>query len=241
MKIKLRYGFCHTIVLDKDSKFFGVCHEALNLLHINCHILSGDNHNPMIVEQVNRYLTKGLKIMTNKRDSVRVALEGILLLLYAWNSCPIPGTGISRSLITVSCEFAFLIDYSTNKHWELTSSPTSMESYPRDLATRLSALCEVAQLLIEEHRAYHCELIHSRCPDPRTYSVGNIMFACCATRSDAVKGRVDKLTYAFTGPWRITAICKGALYKLKHCSTPHQKEKKHASDLTPYPLELIPF
>jgi len=26
MKILLRYGFCHTIVLDKDSKFFGVCH-----------------------------------------------------------------------------------------------------------------------------------------------------------------------------------------------------------------------
>jgi hypothetical protein len=25
MKIILRYGFCHTCVLDKDSKFFGVC------------------------------------------------------------------------------------------------------------------------------------------------------------------------------------------------------------------------
>ncbi len=25
MKIILRYGFCHTIVLNKDSKFFGVC------------------------------------------------------------------------------------------------------------------------------------------------------------------------------------------------------------------------
>ncbi len=25
MKIIMRYGFCHTIVLDKDSKFFGMC------------------------------------------------------------------------------------------------------------------------------------------------------------------------------------------------------------------------
>ena len=80
MKIQLRYGFCHTVVLDKDSKFFGVCREALDLLQINCHVLSGDNHNPMIVERVNRYLTKGLKIMTNERDSVRIALEAILLL-----------------------------------------------------------------------------------------------------------------------------------------------------------------
>ena len=32
--------------------------------------------------------------MTNERDSVRVALELLLLLLYAWNSCPVPGTEI---------------------------------------------------------------------------------------------------------------------------------------------------
>jgi hypothetical protein len=49
------------------------------------------------------------------------------------------------------------------------------------------------------------------------------------------------LIYTFTGPWHITASLKGALYKLKHCSTPHRKEKKHASNLSPYPLELIPF
>ncbi len=195
----------------------------------------------MIVERVNRYLTKGLKIMTNERDSVRIALEAILLLLYAWNSCPIPGTDISRSLVAVGREFAFPIDYSTNKHWELTSSPTSVESYSRDLATRLSALREVAHLLVNEHRAYHRELINSRRPDPRTYSVGDIVFARRATRSDAAKGRVDKLTYAFTGPWRITALLKGTSYELEHCSTPNRKEKKHASDLSPYPLELIPF
>jgi hypothetical protein len=116
-----------------------------------------------------------------------------------------------------------------------------VESYSRDLATCLSALREAAQLLVQEHRAYHCELINSRCPDPRTYSTGNIVFACHATQSDAAKGRVDKSTYTFTGPWRITAILKGALYKLEHCSTPYQKEKKHASNLSPYPLDLIPF
>jgi hypothetical protein len=67
MKIQLRYGFCHTVVLDKDGKFFGVCREALDLLQINRHALSSENHNPMIVERVKRYLTKGLKVMTNER------------------------------------------------------------------------------------------------------------------------------------------------------------------------------
>ena len=107
-------GFCHAIVLDKDSKFYSVYREALNLFHINCHILLGDNHNPMMVKCVNWYLIKGLKIMTNERDSVRVALKAILLLLYAWNSCPIPDTDVSCSLIAVGRKFAFPINYSTN-------------------------------------------------------------------------------------------------------------------------------
>jgi hypothetical protein len=123
MKIQLHYGFCHTIVLDKDSKFNNVCLEALDLLHLNCHTLSGNNHNPMMVKCVNRYLTKGLKIMTNERNSIHIAHKAILLLLYAWNSCPIPGTNISCSLVAVGCEFVFPNDYSTNKHWEFTSSP----------------------------------------------------------------------------------------------------------------------
>jgi len=98
MQILLCYGFCHTAVLDKDSKFFGVCREALDLLQIHCHVLSGLNHNPMLVERINRYLNKGLRVMCNECDSVRVALEAILLLLYAWNSCPVPGTDIPPSL-----------------------------------------------------------------------------------------------------------------------------------------------
>jgi hypothetical protein len=241
MKILLRYGFCHTVVLDKDSKFFGVCREAIDLLKINCHVLSSANHNPMIVERVNRYLTKGLKIMCNERDSVRVALEAILLLLYAWNSCPVPGTDISRSLVAVGREFTFPIDFSSGKHWELTSSPSTVVSYSKELATRLAACRQVAELLVREQRSYHRELINARRPDPCIYSIGDIVFARRAVKSDAARGNVDKLQYAFTGPWRVTAALPGASYELEHCDKTLKKEKKHASDLSPYPTELIPF
>jgi hypothetical protein len=124
MKTLLQYGFCHIAVLDKDSKFFGVCCEPLDLLQINCHILSSANHNPMLVEQINCYLYKGLQIMCNERDLVRV-----LLLLWAWNSCPVPGTDISCSLVAVGHEFAFPIDFLGGKHWELTSTPNTVISY----------------------------------------------------------------------------------------------------------------
>jgi hypothetical protein len=118
MKMQLCVGFCHAIVLDKDSKFFSVCMESLDLLNINCHVLSGDNHNPMLVKQLCRYLNKGLRIMTNECNSVRVALEALLLLLYAWNSCPSSGSDISCSLMAIGRELAFTMDFSTGMHQE---------------------------------------------------------------------------------------------------------------------------
>jgi hypothetical protein len=161
MKILLRYGICATAVLDKYSKFLGVCRKALDLLQIHCHVLSSANHNGMLVERVNRYLNKGLKIMCTERGSVHIAEEAILLLLYAWNSCPVSGTNISCSFVAVGREYAFPIYYSTKKHWELTSTPAAVTSYSKTLAQYLQASLEVARLLVDETGAYHQEFINS--------------------------------------------------------------------------------
>ena len=101
MKIWLRFGFSHTIVVDKASAFLGVFAETAALLKINIHVLSGENHDPMIVERINRYLNSCLTIFCNERGTNRVALEGILMSLYAWNSAPVIGTDISRSMLVV--------------------------------------------------------------------------------------------------------------------------------------------
>jgi hypothetical protein len=241
MKIMLQYGLSHTVVLDKDSKFLGVCQESLDLLHINCHILSGGNHNPMLVKRINCFLNKGLKIMTNKHDSIRVALEAILLLIYAWISCPVPGTDISRSLVAVGCKFRFPINFSSGKAATLISAPGSVEFYSRLLVERLRACHKVALLLVCEQRCWHHQLVHSRRQDHRTYNIGDIVFARQATHSDSKCDIVDKLMYAFTGQWHVTASLPGASYALPHVHHPTLRNKKHASNLSLYPVELIPF
>jgi hypothetical protein len=99
--------------------------------------------------------------MCNERDSNRVALEAKLLLIYAWNSCPLPGTDISPSMVAVGREFAFPIDFSARKHAELYSAPGTIESYSKELASRLDSCREVAMLLVKEQRCWHRELINS--------------------------------------------------------------------------------
>jgi hypothetical protein len=47
--------------------------------------------------------------------------------------------------------------------------------------------------------------------------------------------------HPFTGPWRIVKSLPGASYGIELSLNPSQKDKKHASDLSPYPPELIRF
>ena len=70
MKIILSHGIPHTIVLDKDSKFYGTFRETCDLLQLNVHTLSGNNHKGMLVERFNHFLNRGLRVITNERDSV---------------------------------------------------------------------------------------------------------------------------------------------------------------------------
>ena len=151
MKLVLCLDLCHTLVINKDSKFLGVFKDVCNLLHMNCHVLSGGNHDPMIVERINRYLSRGLKVLANERGTIHVATEAILLLIYPWNLAPIPGTDISRSLVAVGPQFSFPIDFSAAKHLKLMSSPANAVSFSRDQATLLTASREIGKVLLDEH------------------------------------------------------------------------------------------
>jgi hypothetical protein len=153
---------------------------------------------------------------------------------------PCPRDGYSCSLVADSREFAFPIDFSSGKHWELTSSASTVISYSKELATRLLACCAVAELLVKEQRAYHREYINAPRPDPLHLFCWQHFFSRCAVRSIASREVVDKLQFVFTVPWQTTALLKGASNKLEHCQKSGYKEKKQASDLSPYPLKFIP-
>ena len=178
--------------------------------------------------------------MCNEFYTVHIVPECLLLLLYAWNSHPVPRTNISCSLVAVRREFAFRIGFSSGKHWQLTPSPATVESYSKDLVTRLSACCEIADLLVSATRDWHRALVNLCRSDPHVYSPGGIVFACCATRSDASKGRVGKLEDKFMGPWPIIESLKSTLYTIEHCLAPVWKKKARLRSYT-VPIRVDSF
>ena len=85
----------------------------------------------------------------------RVALEGILMSLYGWNSAPVIGTDISRSLLVTGREFNFPIDFSTEQHQLLASTPLKVNFFAAGQARLLSYGRALAKELIHQHRAWH--------------------------------------------------------------------------------------
>jgi hypothetical protein len=47
--------------------------------------------------------------------------------------------------------------------------------------------------------------------------------------------------FSMTGPWRVVEKLDGGSYCIEHQLHKGRFEKKHASMLSPYPLELVPF
>ena len=240
MKIWLRFGFSHTIVVDKDSKFRATFEQTAALLKINIHVLSGGNHDPMLVERVIRYLNKALKIFCTERGTVKVALEAILLSLYAWNSAPVPATDLSRSLLTVGREFQFPIDFCLDKHRSLVSTPDRVTSFAKEQAKLLAASRFLGKHLIEEHRSMSREIINQSRPDPKIYQVGQRVFARRAIKSKKSSNVVAKVKYAYTGPWTVQRRLDGSSYEIKHVQT-GKLDKKHAAFLSPFPHQLLPL
>jgi hypothetical protein len=117
---------------------------------------------------------------------------------------PYPAHTYLAALSLLVESFNFPSTFPLTSTWNLTFTPASVTSYSHELATRTSALREIATLLVAEQRAHHREFINACQPDPKIYSVGETVFARRATQSDAGRGQVDKLIYPFTGPWLIT-------------------------------------
>jgi hypothetical protein len=234
MKICLNLGIPHTIVVDKDSKFRKTFEDTMmNLPHINLHVTSGGNHDPVLTERFHVFANKSLALFCHERDSICVATEGLHLCKYAWNSAPVIGTDIRRSLVCVGREFHFPIEYTSSVHRNLSFDPSATTTFAKIQEIALSQSREIFRILIHEHRAWHREHINSSRPDSLIYQVNDLVFARRSVCSDRNKGRVGKIMIKHTGPWRIIEKRAGSSYRIQHCKN-DKIDKKHAAHLSPF-------
>ena len=154
----LKVGFCRLIVVNDGSNFKGLFEEVCTKLSIKFHVAARGNHQAVGVEHSHHFLNKAMGIATQDRGTVDIWVEAAHTVAYAWNSSPIEGTNIIRSVVAVGGPFRFPFDLSLSP----TPSPTTDQAKDCHAFLRLASpttqfLEQVLRLLTDERRSIHRE------------------------------------------------------------------------------------
>jgi hypothetical protein len=134
------------------------------------------NPNAVSIERFNQFLNSGLRVFNNDSQSNQVFIEGAQTLTYSWNSCPVLGTNLSRSLIVLGQEFHFLINFIANHQISYAKSSSDKKFFADNHMDLLLKSRDIYSILICEHRAVLEDLCNSQINKPRELKLGDIIF-----------------------------------------------------------------
>jgi hypothetical protein len=213
----------------------------MDLLQINCHVLSGGNHNPMLMVRVNPYINKVLKSCPTNASGYKLHLRPSFFLCMPGTWAPFPELTSCVVLLQLAENLPFLL---TTPLGSIGNSRLPLLPWSLIPSNWLRTWPPVAPLQNFScgNNAHITE--NSLTPPDQTQGFTELAISFL---HDAQSGpflrreQVDKLQYAFTGTWQVMAVLSGASYSLEHCGHKGHTNRKHASDLLPYPPKLIPF
>jgi hypothetical protein len=195
----------------------------------------------MLVEHLCRYFNKGLTITCNERDIVQVALECLLLLLNAWNLCPVPGTNISHiSSWSAASLLSLLIILWVNIGSSHPLQPPSKVT-PKILPS--NSACAAKLQSCSSLSSASGTVILSTLVTPTHVCICWAILSLHAMLHCWMPPKAMLASWSISSPVHgvSSSPSKASPCAIEHCLKPSRKEKNHALDLTPYPFELIPF
>ena len=105
---------CHLVILDDGILFKGAFIAMCEALHSNYDIFAKLNHKSITAEHSQRILYKSVVIVAKERGTNDSFVPADVPFGYAWNSAPIDGTNILRSIPAICRELQFLLHVSLN-------------------------------------------------------------------------------------------------------------------------------
>ena len=240
-QVVLTFGMCAVVVIDDGSPFKKEFKEMCTILRIKYWVLARGNHKGLGVERFHRFVNKVETIDGNDRGSHDGFIRTAKTAQYAWNSAPIDGTDVVRSLAAVGRVFRFPLDVDLSPTPTLNDTTNSnLFSYLRESSDESQFALSIVQILVEERRSAHQERQNKGKQQPN-FHVGDIVKAHVQVQSIAAKGQVAKLSYQARGPFKIITDLGQQSYEVQRHDKPDGAVRKYKSaDLYLLPPSLYP-
>ena len=239
--VVLTFGMCAVVVIDDGSPFKGVFKELCDILRIQYWVLARKNHKGLSVERFHRFMNKVETIAGTDRGTHDGFIRTAKTAQFAWNSAPIDGTDVVRSLAAVGRAFRFPLDVELSPSPSLNDESNShLFQYLRDVSNESQFALSIVQILVEERRQSHQDR-HNKDKTPAAFKVGDIVKAHVQVQSNASKGQVGKLSYQARGPFKIITDLGQQSFEVQKLDKPDSAIRKYKSaDLYLLPPSLFP-
>lgn len=160
---------------------------------------------------------------------------------FTWNSAPIDGTDVVRSLAAVGREFRFPLDVDLRPSLTINDESNShLYQYLRDVSDKLKCALSILQIIVEERRQPHQDH-HNKDKTKPPFKIGDIVKAHVQVQSNAAKGQVGKLSYQARGPFKIISDLSHQSFEVQKLDKPDSTIRKYKSaDLYLLPPSLFP-
>ena len=220
--VLLQIGFCHMVHVDADNKFRSVFEAMCKSLSLRLSIAAKGNHQSVSIERFFKYANKAVTIATQDRATLSVWVPAILLAAYAWNSSPIDGTDIIRSIPAIGRPFRFPLDLDiTNGNIDpvLQQAPAVVQ-YLLGVSFQVSFAQDILKLLVSDRRNARAEHVNTT-RKPIIFNIGDLVLAQVQVQSQASHQSVSKLSYTIRGPFSVVARLHGGAYQLRKLGNPN--------------------
>ena len=188
--ILLKFGLCIMVVIDQGSEFQGVFKKMCKLLNIRYHSVAKRNHKAVSVEWFHKFLNYSQHICTEECCTSAAFVKCTYTTAYAWNTSPIDGTDIIRSVPAISCKLKFPLDIHESPLPPIINNPTkSIVDYIQYLDRTTVYAREICCWITEDRRTMHRKRTNNK-RNVIEYKKGDIVMGRVAIQRKKEKGAV---------------------------------------------------
>ena len=209
-------GLPKLVIVDAGSQFAGLVQRMCGTLGIPFHAVTRENHRAILCERFHRFLNKVQRIHLRQCCSMDEWIKGTLFAVYAWNSAPVDGTNIVRSVAAIARDFPFPIDTEQDQIATPAHSNTGQQILDHVSATfpMLASQRTILRLLIEDRREHHREL-KNRTRKEKQFAPGDMVVVRKQVTSGDTYGPA-KLRLRARGPCRVLEeVDGGGSYRIQ--------------------------
>ena len=209
-------GLPKLVIVDAGSQFAGLVERMCGQLGIPFHTVTRENHRAILCERFHKFLNKVQRIHLRQCCSMDEWIKGTLFAVYAWNSAPIDGTNIVRSVAAIGRDFPFPIDTEQDRIATPTHANTGHQILDHVSAAfpLLASQRTILRALIEDRRAHHRDL-KNRARNEKKFFAGDMVIVRKQVTTGDTYGPA-KLRLRARGPYRVLEqLDGGGSYKIQ--------------------------